>query len=234
MKKFYKTASFKRDGGDFIIELDGKDIKTPSGRQLIAPTQDMAEAIVQEWVSQEDVIEPDTMPITQLLNTAIDRSGPQRKDIEERVLKYLDTDLLCYQTKEPEELALRQKEQWEPWLVWFDQNYGVKLKTTTDLNAVAQPEDAHNRIRNYMQAQDPHDFTIFHVVTGLLGSVVLALAFMEGELEPEQAFNLAFLEERYHGELANEDEHGQDPAQKKAHDSVKRDLNAALHYQGLL
>lgn len=234
MQKFYKTASYRKDGGDFIIELDGKDVKTPSGRQLLAPTQSMADEIVKEWAAQDGTIVPDSMPITQLLNTALDRSGPQRKEIEERVLKYLNTDLLCYQTKEPEELSLRQKEQWDPWLLWFDQTYGVKLKTTKGLEALQQPEEAAKRVLNFMQAQDPHDFTVFHVAVSLLGSVVLGLAFVEGEITPEEAFNLAFLEERYHGELANEEEHGQDPAQKKAHDSVKADLNAALKFQNLL
>ena len=234
MKKFYTKASVKQDSEDFIIQLDGKPIKTPLGRLLIAPSKALADAIVEEWDSQEDTIDPESMLLTQLLNTAIDRSGPQRKDIEANVLKYLDTDLLCYRTEEPEELAQRQKDQWDPWITWFDQHYGVKLQTTTALDALSQPEEAHKRVRNYMQAQDPHDFTIMHVVTGLAGSVLLGLAFMEGEIEPDDVFNLAFLEERYHSELAGEDEHGQDPAQKKAHDSVKAELHAAQRYQSLL
>ena len=234
MKRFYKEANYRQDGDEFIIQLDGKPIKTPLGRQLIAPSKTLADAIVAEWDAQNDNINAETMLLTQLLNTAIDRSGPQRKDIEETVLKYLDTDLLCYRAPEPEELVLRQREQWDPWLTWFDQHYGIKLKTTTDLNAMEQPEEAHKRVRNYMQALDPHDFTVMHVVTSLAGSVILGLAFMEGEISPEEVFDLAFLEEKYHSELAGEDEHGQDPAQKKAHDSVKAELKAAQDYQGLL
>lgn len=234
MKKFYKTASHRQDGEDFIIELDGKSIKTEGGRQLIAPSRSLADAVVAEWANQGDEIDHENMHLTSLLNTAIDRSGPQRKEIEERVLKYLDTDLLCYQTEEPLEIADRQTEQWGPWLTWFDQHYGVKLLTTKGLDALTQPEEAHNRVRNYMQALDPHDFTVMHVVANLCGSVVLSLAFMEGEITPEEAFDLAFLEERYHGEMAGEDEHGQDPAQKRAHDAVKAELAAALEYQSLL
>lgn len=234
MKKFYKEARIRQDGDEFIIELDAKPVKTPSGRQLIAPSKALGEAVAKEWQDQGETIDQENMHLTALLTTAIDRSGPQRKEIEQRVLKYLDTDLLCYRTDEPLVLADRQEEQWGPWLVWFDQHYGVKLLTTTTLDALTQPEDAHKRVLNYMQALDPHDFTVMHVVTSLSGSVILSLAFMEGELEPEEIFNLAFLEERYHSELAGEDEHGQDPAQKKAHDSVKAELKAAQAYQNLL
>lgn len=234
MKKFYKLASSRRDGEEFIIELDGKSVKTPSGRTLVAPSKALADAVVAEWAAQGDTIDPEAMPFTQILNTAIDRSGPQRKEIEATVLKYLDTDLICYFTPQPEELLTRQQEQWQPWLVWFEDTYGIKLKTTKGLDALSQPEEAQKRIRNYMQALDPHDFTVFHVMTSLCSSVVLSLAFMEGELTPDQVFNLAFLEEKYHGELAGEDIHGQDPAQKKAHDSVKRDMQAALDYLNLL
>ncbi len=234
MKKFYKEAKTHQDGDEYIIELDGKPIKTPSGRQLIAPSKTLGEAVAKEWQDQGETIDQENMHLTALLTTAIDRSGPQRKEIEQRVLKYLDTDLLCYRTEEPLPLADRQEEQWGPWLTWFDQHYGVKLLTTTTLDALNQPEDAHKRVLNYMQALDPHDFTVMHVVTSLSGSVILSLAFMEGELEPDEIFNLAFLEERYHSELAGEDEHGQDPAQKKAHDSVKAELKAAQTYQNLL
>lgn len=234
MKKFYKEASTRRDGDEFIIELDGKPIKTPGKRQLIAPSKSLGEAVAKEWHDQAEVIDQENMNLTALLTTAIDRSGPQRKEIEQRVLKYLDTDLLCYRTEEPEVLADRQEEHWGPWLTWFDQHYGVKLLTTKTLDALTQPEEAHKRVLNYMQALDPHDFTVMHVVSSLAGSVILSLAFMEGELEPDEIFNLAFLEERYHSEIAGEGEHGQDPAQKKAHDSVKAELHAAQHYQSLL
>lgn len=230
MQRFYKQAALRQDGSEYIIELDGKPIKTPSGRQLIAPSKSLAEAIAAEWNDQGDTIDHTSMHLTSLLNTAIDRSGPQRREIEDRVLKYLDTDLLCYRTKDPEDLAQRQEEQWTPWVVWFDQHYGIKLATTTDINALTQPEDAHKRVRNYMQALDPHDFTVMHVVTNLSGSVILALAFMEGEIEPEQVYELAFLEEAYHNELAGD----QDPDQKKAHDSVRAELKAAQDYQSLL
>ena len=234
MKRFYKEASYRQDGDEFIVELDKKPVKTQSGRLLVAPSKTLAGSVVKEWEDQKETIDPESMLLTQLLNTAIDRSGPQRKEIEATVLKYMNTDLLCYRAPDPEELVTRQTEQWDPWMTWFDQHYGVKLLTTKGLDALTQPDEAHKRVLNYMQALDPHDFTVMHVVVSLSGSVILGLAFMEGELEPEEIFDLAFLEERYHGELAGEDEHGQDPAQKKAHDSVKAELKAAQQYQSLL
>ena len=67
-----------------------------------------------EWATQGDTVAPDTMPMTQILTTAIDRMR-DRDAITKAILKYLDTDLLCYRVKEPVEIFKRQKEIWDKW-----------------------------------------------------------------------------------------------------------------------
>lgn len=233
MKKFYTLASSKKTDEGFAIQLDGKTVKTPSGQELIAPTNEMADAIVQEWATQVDEIKPQTMPLTQMLNTAIDRMR-QRDDITKQLLKYLDTDLLCYRAKTPEEIAARQKAIWDPWLTWFDEHFESPLDTTFELKAIKQDDDTHKQIWNYIEALDEYYFAILHIVTSLSGSIVLALAFLEHEATPEQVFQAMYIEEDYHGELAGEDVHGKDPQFDKKQVSEIADLRAAREFLALL
>lgn len=233
MKKFYTLASSKKSDDGYTIQLDGKTIKTPSGQELVAPTLEMADVIVKEWAAQEDTIKPDTMPLTQILNTAIDRMR-ERETMTTMLLKYLDTDLLCYRAKTPEEIAQRQKQIWDPWLTWFDEHFESPLYTTFDLKAVKQDEDTHKQIWNYIEALDEYYFTILHVVTALSGSIVLALAFLEQEASPEQVFQAMYLEEDYYSELANEELHGKDPHMDKKQISEIADLRAAREFLTLL
>ena len=209
-KRFYTMASVAKTDDGFAVQLDGKTVKTPGGLELMAANQAVAEAIVLEWSAQEEVIVPDTMPITQIVTTKIDKIRDREK-ITESVMRYLDTDLVCYWAKEPEALAKRQKEIWGRWVKWFDEHFEVPLYTTKKIDAIKQEEEAHKRAWNYIEALDDSYFTILHIMTSLSGSLVLALAFVEGDITPEEIFQASYLEELYRGEIYNEEKHGAAP-----------------------
>ena len=51
MKRVYKLSSYTKTEDGFVIQLDGKTVKTPLVQPLAAPNKAIAEAIVQEWAS---------------------------------------------------------------------------------------------------------------------------------------------------------------------------------------
>ncbi|MGH8172943.1 MAG: ATP12 family protein, partial [Rhodanobacteraceae bacterium] len=63
-KRFYTQAGVAETEGGFAVTLDGKPIRTPSGRHVVAPNTDIAEAIATEWNAQVETINPLTMPLT--------------------------------------------------------------------------------------------------------------------------------------------------------------------------
>ena len=229
MKRFYTLASHKKTSDGFEIQLDGKTVNTPLGQHLSAPTQALADAVVVEWAAQEEKVKPETMPLTQLLTTSIDKIR-DRDAITESVMRYLDTDLVCYWTKEPDELAKLQKENWGRWVKWFDEHFEVPLDTTKKLDAITQDPEAHKRVWNYIEALDDYYFTVLHVMTSLSGSLVLALAFSEGDIAPEEIFAASYLEELYRGEIYNEDVHGAAPNEEAEREAFKRDTEAAKSF----
>ncbi len=233
MKRAYKMVSHTKTEDGYVIQLDGKSIKTPLGQPLAAPNKTTADAIVQEWSEQGDAVVPDSMPITQILTTAIDRIR-ERADMTKTLLKYLDTDLLCYRVKTPEELAKRQKEIWDRWLVWFDEHFESPLDVTFGIEALEQDADTHKRIWNYLEALDDHYFTVLQIVTSLSGSVVLGLAFLEHEATADDVYNATELEEIYHADIAGEAEHGADPVQERRQAAMRRDLAACARFMDLL
>jgi chaperone required for assembly of F1-ATPase len=233
MKRLYKLASHNKTEDGFVVQLDGKSIKTATAQNLAAPNRTIADAIVQEWAAQGDEIVPDSMPVTQILTTAIDRMR-ERDAVTKTLLKYLDTDLLCYRVKEPIDLAKRQKEVWDRWLTWFDEQFESPLEVTFGLEALKQDADTHKQIWNYLEALDEYYFTVLQIVTSLTGSIVLGLAFLEHEATPEDIFNAAELEEIYHAEIAGEDLHGADPVQDRRQKVMKRELASAKTFMELL
>lgn len=226
MKRFYNNVSVSPVEDGYSIHLDGKPVKTPARQVLMAPTHKLAELIAVEWDAQADTIDPDTMPLTQVMTTAMDCGVADRAAIAEEVLGYLDTDLLCYRAEEPEAIRIRQQERWDPWLIWFEHVSGNRLHTTTGLSALKQPQGAHDYAAKAVRHADDFHFMAIQMTTAISGSLVLALAFVEGVATPDDVFQCAQLEELYRNEFYNEDFYGQAPHQEKAHAGILRDLNA--------
>jgi len=128
----------------FLIFLDGKSIKTPMCATLALPTRTLAETVAEEWRGQGEKIAPETMPLTKLANTAIDRVVGREEVVIGRILAYAN-DLLCYRTEAPADLVARQNEGWNPLLEWAAGRYGARLRTRVGIVHVAQPEEAVRR-----------------------------------------------------------------------------------------
>src|SRR3546814_1554574 len=71
-KRFYKDVTIAGDGEGHAIYLDDRPVKTPAKNALVVPAAALAELMRTEWYAQADVIDPATMPVTRLVNTAID------------------------------------------------------------------------------------------------------------------------------------------------------------------
>ncbi|MGH1397918.1 MAG: ATP12 family protein [Alphaproteobacteria bacterium] len=234
MKRFYTLVSTHKTDGGFEIHLDGRPVKTPMKATLIAGNNAIANALQSEWMAQEEEIKPDTMPLTQILSTQIDRIGAERETIQNTLLKYLDTDLVCYFTDEPPALKEAQEITLNPYLKWFETYFKTPLKTTTGLTAITQSEQAHKAVTDYVTALDDAHFTVLQLVSSLAGSLVLAMnAMEEGRTAPE-IFTAMRIEENFKAEIYNEDFYGPDPAQEQKDNIIKAELKAALRYLDLL
>ena len=234
MRRFYKLVSIDKVDGGYHILLDGRPVKTKSGTHLHAANKAIAMHIMTEWAQQREDILPDTMPFTQILNTKIDRVSKEREVMSASVLKYLDTDLICYFADEPQELIAQQKDKWQIWLDWFEKKFGYKLQTTTGLAALAQDASVHNSVAEHVNALDDERFTILQLVTSVSGSLILGLALVEGEANAKQLFDACFVEEAFREKLYDAEKYGSDPALEKEQKSTIQDLYAAQDYNRAL
>lgn len=228
MKRFYKQVRYAPDGkGHFCIFLDERPVRTPGGLTLYAPSEPIAAQTAMEWDAQKDLIRPDTMPLTQILINALERIPRERKSITEALLKYLDTDLVCYRTATPQTLAVRQADIWDPWLDWFEEHYGARLTVTRSLIAVPCPAHTKAAVSVSVEQLDDWLFTILQLSTVLAGSIVLGLAFTAQAIAPQDLFDAVWLEERYKSEIYEEDRHGPDPHTSLQQSEMRREIDAA-------
>jgi chaperone required for assembly of F1-ATPase len=209
-KRFYENAEIAEREGGFVLALDGRPARTPAKALVKVATRRLAEAIVEEWNNQRDTIDPATMPITRIVNSAIDGVSREASAVAADIVRYAGSDLLSYRAGEPEGLAQRQHEAWDPILAWAGTDLGAALAVGTGVIFVPQHAGALDAVARAVAPLDPVRLAALHVVTTLTGSAVLALAVARGRLEPEAAWAAAHIDEDYQAELWGADEEAQE------------------------
>src|ERR1700682_4323161 len=71
-KRFYTAAGVADAADGFAITLDDRPVRTRSGRPLVTPRREIAEAMAAEWAAQNENIDPLTMPLTRFANSVVD------------------------------------------------------------------------------------------------------------------------------------------------------------------
>jgi chaperone required for assembly of F1-ATPase len=195
-KRFYAEATVSPVDGGFAVLLDGKPVKTPSRHGLVLPTQAAAALVCTEWQAQGEVIDPGTMPITRLANTALDAVAVSMEEVLADIVRFSGSDLLCYRADGPQELVARQSAKWDPVLDWLADQHGARFLQTSGIIHVQQPQAATDAFHLALQ---PHNnvfaLASLHLMTSLTGSAILALALADGHVSLEQAWELAHLDE---------------------------------------
>jgi chaperone required for assembly of F1-ATPase len=193
-KRFYTSAGTAEADGGFAVTLDGKPIRTPSGRQVVAPNRVIAEAIAAEWNAQGETVNPLTMPLTRFANSVGEAVVDRVDAVAEDAAKYLGTDLLFYRAGHPEALVAREAAHWDPILYWAANDLGAHFILAEGIVHVAQPEPAIRAARATFPA-DPWSVAALHVVTTLTGSALLALALYHGVRSPDEVWAAAHVDE---------------------------------------
>ncbi|MBT3359685.1 MAG: ATPase [Rhodospirillales bacterium] len=196
-KRFYKSAETGESQDGFTVLLDGRPVKTPVGAVLSVSTQVLAAAIASEWEAQEEEIEPDTMPAQQLAVSAIDGVRKNRDAIIGKILAYAGTDLLCYRAAEPDDLVDRQHAAWQPLLDWVRGETGAQFTVTRGVMPVSQSPGVAATLRKTVEVFDDFEIAVLSSVTAAAGSIVVALALMNGRIGGEEAFAASQLDESY-------------------------------------
>jgi len=224
-KRFYKDVAVAVEEGGFVVQLDGKPVKTPGKALLLLPTETAAQLVADEFAAQGETLDLGSMPTYRLINTAIDGVANDPQAVLEDILRYSSSDLLCYRADGPDSLVRRQNEAWDPVLDWARTVLGARFNLAEGVIHVEQPREAIAVLGVHLgQRAEPLRLAALHVMTTLTGSAVLALAVDFGELDAEAAWNAAHVDEEFQAE-----QWGQDAEAIARRTSRKRDMLAAAN-----
>ncbi len=226
MKRFYKEVRISEERG---ILLDDRPVRTPARVPLILSNDGLAAAVAAEWAAQGEEIDPRTMPLTGLANAAIDRVSPDVAAFATPLIRYAETDLVCYRAEDPPELIERQAKAWDPILDWAEARHGARLITAAGITHVKQDEAAVVALAGAVLALDAWELVALDPLVTLSGSLLIGLAIHDQAMEPDAAFTIAHLDEHWQAEQWGDDDWA--IATREAH---KRDFLAAGRFMELV
>lgn len=197
MKRFYKTVTVDWDGAHHVVQLDGRAVRTPAKQALLIPSAPVAEAVAEEWRAQEDKIDPATMPILRLVNTAIDIVARNREEVVANLSGFGETDLLYYFADGPADLLQAQVTAWRPVLDWAEAEFSAEFTTNQGISYISQKPETLAALRHAVAAHDDMSLAALNDLVSISGSLLLALAHSWGALSVGALWEAAQVDEAH-------------------------------------
>ena len=203
-KRFYKAAAVMPVDGGFAVGLDGKVPKTPGLKPVVVPSEAVAAAMAEEWNAQAEFIDPQTMPLVRLVNSAVEAGPESMPALAAEIVKYAGNDLLLYRAPVPDSLVRRQEEIWDGVLVKLARHFGVRFQPT--IGIVHQPQLAATltKLGTVLEGEGLLPLTALNAITSITGSGLLAIALRHGLIDPEATWVAAHVDEDHNVELWGE------------------------------
>ncbi|KAF5365694.1 hypothetical protein D9758_003272 [Tetrapyrgos nigripes] len=228
LKRFWKTVGVEKRNDGYVVTLDKRALKTPSGNTLLLPQnkQLVATLVATEWENQETLLKPHALPMTSIVSRAIDTLAEEksRGEVRKSLLEYLDTDTICFYQDYPPPLVDLQTKYWDPLLSWARTTFDIEINAFTSILGNSQPEETKEKLSKVLAEFSHWEMAAMERATYATKSLIVALALVKRYITVEEASMAARVEvhsqiERW-GEV--EDTHDVD-----FHD-IRRQLGSAI------
>ena len=205
-KRFYTDVAVSPADDGYGITLDGRKVNTPGRTPFVMPARALAEAVAGEWQAQGDHINPATMPLTALGNSALDYVTPSMDAVRDEICAFAGGDMLLYRAASPVGLVERQSAAWDPVLAWVEAELGAHFELTEGLMPIPQAEDSLEKIAAGLNEVPPLPLAAISVVTTLTGSALLGLGLARGHSNSDAVWLAAHIDEDWQIEKWGRDE----------------------------
>jgi len=229
VKRFYDQVGYVAQDCGFAIQLDGRSVKTPMKKQLLLPSEALAQAVQSEWEVQGEKIDPHAMPLTRLANAALDRIDAERDAVIEQIIRFCGTDLLCYRADAPDSLVEVQAQAWDPLLTWLKSDLDIHLPVAIGITPISIEDGVEAKFETQIDALDVFALSGLGAIVSAAGSLVVGLGVLHGHIDGEQAYLAASVDERYQLDRWGADDDAE--AQLKGRE---KDIKAAAVFLSLL
>ncbi|RKP14503.1 hypothetical protein BJ684DRAFT_19095 [Piptocephalis cylindrospora] len=202
IKRFWKHATVKQVDDTWHVMLDSRPLKTPKGKPCILerPYRLGAHLVAGEWEGGK-IIRQHSLPLTSIVCRSLDMEAPERKEVTEQLLAFLDTDSVLHFQEYPEHMVRLQEEHFTPLLQWMEATYGVSLVRGGSILGSRQTPETRELIRQVLLGSGKDkglsalEFSAVERITRLSKSLTLGLATVQGSLSSKAGVEASLVEQ---------------------------------------
>jgi chaperone required for assembly of F1-ATPase len=221
MKRFWKKVSVEQATGGWQVALDGRALKTQRGAPQIVPTRPLAELLAAEWTAQGEEIDPAGFASRDMADYAIDMVALEPAATVAKILRYAETDTLCYRADPDEPLHKRQWAEWEPIVAAFEAREGVRVERVSGIVHKPQPTETLAKLEARLAALDPFTLAALEVLTSLSASLTVGLSAIAPDSDSDALWRASELEEAWQAELWGSDAEAEDRRARREADFLR-------------
>ncbi|WP_324828281.1 ATP12 family chaperone protein [Qipengyuania zhejiangensis] len=221
MKRFYRDVAVTSTEDGYQTELDGRPVKTQGGQPQRVPSRALAERLAAEWEHQGEEIDPHAFVLRDLVDYSLDIVPGARAATITKLLRYAETDTLCYRAEPDEPLWHRQREIWDPLLEALEAREGVTLERVSGIIHRPHSRDALARLQARLETYDDFMLATLEMATSLAASLCIGLAALEPDADGDALWNAANLEEDWQAENWGVDEQAAELREKRRRDFLQ-------------
>ncbi|MCH9808869.1 MAG: ATPase [Alphaproteobacteria bacterium] len=200
-KRFYDSVSVEEVATEgtrcWRLLLDGRAVKSPAKTTVEVPCRELAELLAGEWRAQGERIDPETMPMTKIVNSGLDGVSGREEDVAADIVSFAGSDLVCYRAEDPVDLVALQAKAWDPIIGWAREALGARFVLAEGVMPVEQPVEALQAVAKDVAGFNALQLAALHVLTTLSGSALISLAHARGAISAEEAWAIAHVDEDF-------------------------------------
>jgi chaperone required for assembly of F1-ATPase len=172
-------------------------VRTPGRIEVAVPVRALAGKLAEEWQAQDEVIDPMTMPLTRLVNSALEGGEDAMPALRKEIMRFAGNDLLLYRADTPDSLVEAQEASWDTVLVSLARHFSVSFRPAIGIVHQDQPGDTLKRLEAGLEGVSLIGLTAMVLISGITGSGLLALALRHHLTDAETAWLAAHVDEDF-------------------------------------
>ena len=128
---------------------------------------------------------------------SFDLNIKQARIITESIIKYIDTDLVCYRANEGTELEKIQKKLWDPYIKFCEKHYQLNYKKIYTVMPYSQEASNKDKILKIIDSMDKYYLTAFFFLVEITNSIIISLNIIYENISTNIVWKACNLEDEY-------------------------------------
>ena len=189
----YLKPKLKCSDGVFNLFINNKEIKTPEKVSFNFKEKIFPNLILKE-IKKFKLKNLNQSTYYNIFSLAKDKIQVDKQKYIEEVLKYINTDLICYWENKPDDLYTLQLDNWNSQLIKLKKEE-LNFDYTFNITPIKQNKSSIVLLKKKLIQLDDIILSCLLIITKITSSVLLSYLFITNRIKPIDLYNNTYLHE---------------------------------------